>query len=363
MTVIHFENRTDPATTPIHNEFIDKYLPKADGNFVKVYIFLYRCYYHQKPSLSTKDISEKLGLLESDVIKAFQYWAEQGLIHFKQNDDMITIGFQIPSDKEIKEDSPKNSVHKKVHIYHETRPNYSPEELSIYMKNPEISHLFKIAERYLGRMLNHNDLQILYSLYDWLRLPVDVIELLLEHCISNNHRSIRYIEKVAITWAEEGINTLEKAKLRIKIFNEDFREIMKTFGLNRDPAPVEIEYMNKWINELHAPMEIILEACKRTITQIQEPKFSYAHTIIDSWNKNGVKSLEDIKKLDAAYLQKKNLQNNSSNTNDYYSKPSKFVNFKQREWDFEELERLEREYLQKELSKEDDCSEIKKNFF
>lgn len=40
MTVIHFENRTDPATTPIHNEFIDKYLPKADGNFVKVYIFI-----------------------------------------------------------------------------------------------------------------------------------------------------------------------------------------------------------------------------------------------------------------------------------------------------------------------------------
>ncbi len=351
MATINIENNIDFSATPITNEFIDKYMPKANGNFVKVYIFLYRYCYHHKKAPSTKEISEKLDLLESDIIKAFQYWTEQGLMDFQQDENNhIFISFQMPFSKDNKENKLKSTNNKTIHIHHETRPNYSPEELSIYMKNPEISQLFKIAERYLGRMLNHNDLKVLYSLYDWLRLPVDVIELLLEHCISNNHRSIRYIEKVAITWAEEGINSLEKAKLRIKVFNEDYRKIMKTFGLNRAPAPFEIELMNKWIKELNTPIEIILEACERTIAQIQEPSFKYANSIINNWNKNGVKSLEDIKVLDAAYLQKKSLQNNSSNTNDYYNRPSKFVNFKQREWDFEELERLEREYLQKELS-------------
>lgn len=351
MAILNIKNNFELSTTPIPNEFIDIYMPKANGNFVKVFLYGYRFCYHCQHSLTSKEMAEQLDLLESDIIKAFQYWKEQGLMEFEWNeDDNIFISYRMPVTS--KEDTSNNQ---NIHIPLETRPNYSPEELTIYMKNPEISQLFKIAERYLGRMLNHNDLKVLYSLYDWLRLPLDVIELLLEHCISNNHRSIRYIEKVAITWVEEGITTVEKAKARMKVFNSDYREIMKCFGLmNRDPAPSEIEYMKKWTSAFNIPLEIILEACKRTITQTQKPSFQYTDSILSSWNKNKVKSLEDIEKLDAAYLQKKNMQNSPSSNNpsnkEYYSKPSKFVNFKQREWDFEELERLEREYLNKQLS-------------
>lgn len=351
MATLNIESNINFSVTPIANEFINNYMPKANGNFVKVYIYGYKYCYHHEKALTTKELSEKLDLLESDVIKAFQYWEEQGLMEFKWNDnDTISIAYRMPLVQNNITDQ-KETNNKSVHIHLETKPNYSPEELTIYMKSPEISQLFKIAERYLGRMLNHNDLKVLYSLYDWLRLPIEVIELLLEHCISNNHRSIRYIEKVAMTWAEEGINTLEKAKLRINVFNEDYRKIMKTFGLNRDPAPIEIELMNKWLHIFNTPMEIIIEACKRTISQTQKPIFNYTDSIITNWNKNHVKTLEDIEKLDAAYLQKKNLKSNSSNNNyEYYNKPSKFVNFKQRKWDFDELEKLEREYLQKELS-------------
>ncbi|NLK22147.1 MAG: DnaD domain protein [Epulopiscium sp.] len=361
MAILNIKNSLDLFTTPISNEFIDSYMPKANGNFVKVYLYGYRFCYHQKQTLTSKEMAERLDLLESDVINAFQYWKEQGLMEFEWNeDDTIYIVYQMPKTsnkedfkKDLSKTIPENT---NVHIRLETKPNYSPEELTIYMKNPEISRLFKIAERYLGRMLNHNDLRVLYSLYDWLRLPLDVIELVLEHCISNNHRSVRYIEKVAITWAEEGINTVEKAKNRMKIFNKDYRQIMKSFGLNRDPAPLEIELMDKWIKNLNTPMEIILEACKRTISQTQKPSFQYTDSIITSWNKNNVKTLEDIGILDNAYQQKKNMQidisSNNTQNKAYYNKPSKFVNFKQREWDFEELERLEREYLKKELSGE-----------
>ncbi|NLM12859.1 MAG: DnaD domain protein [Epulopiscium sp.] len=357
MAILNIKNNIELSTTPISNEFIDTYMPKANGNFVKVYLYGYRFCYHCQHNLTSKEMAEKLDLLESDVIKAFQYWKEQGLMDFEwHDDDNIYIAYHMPSLS--KEKDPKNLPDTKVenknlHIHLEAKPDYSPEELTIYMKNPEISQLFKIAERYLGRMLNHNDLKVLYSLYDWLRLPLEVIELLLEHCISNNHRSIRYIEKVAITWVEEGITTVEKAKARMKVFNNDYREIMKCFGLtNRDPAPSEIQYMNKWINTF--ALDIVLEACKRTIAQTQKPSFQYTDSILKNWAKNKVKTLDDIEKLDAAYLQKKSMQSspasNSSQTGDYYSKPSKFVNFKQRNWDFDELERLEREYLTKQLS-------------
>lgn len=358
MAILNIKNNLELSTTPISNEFIDTYMPKANGNFVKVYLYGYRFCFHGQHNLTSKEMAEKLDLLESDVIKAFQYWKEQGLMDFEwHDDDNIYISYHMPSPYTEKSQKTEttNAIagNKDVHIHLESKPDYTPEELTIYMKNPEISQLFKIAERYLGRMLNHNDLKILYSLYDWLRLPLDVIELLLEHCISNNHRSIRYIEKVAITWVEEGITTVEKAKARMKVFNNDYREIMKCFGLtNRDPAPSEIECMDRWIKSF--PLDIVLEACKRTIVQTQKPSFQYTDSILKNWAKNKVKSLEDIEKLDAAYLQKKTMQNNpttnDSQTADYYSKPSKFVNFKQRNWDFDELERLEREYLTKQLS-------------
>ncbi|WP_058486517.1 DnaD domain protein [Defluviitalea phaphyphila] len=356
MAILNIKNNFELSTTPIPNEFIDFYMPKANGNFVKVYLYGYRFSYSSQHNLTLKEMSEKLDLLESDIIKAFEYWKECGLMEFEWNeDDIIHISYLIPKIKEEKKVTSEN-LKKPVHIQLETRPNYSPEELTIYMKNPEINRLFKIAERYLGRMLSHNDLKVLYSLYDWLRLPLDVIELLLEHCISNNHRSMRYIEKVGLTWAEEGINTVEKAQARIKTFNTNYREIMKALGLNdRNPAPSEIEYMDRWLNALNIPLEIILEACKRTIIQTQKPSFQYIDSILNNWNKNKVKSIKDIEKLDNAYIKKKSMQNTPSSNDknkQYYSKPSKFVNFKQREWDFDELERLEREYLSKQLSEE-----------
>ena len=45
-------------------------------------------------------------------------------------------------------------------------------------------------------------------------------------------------------------------------------------------------------------MDIILEACKRTISQIHQPSFQYADKILKKWNQNGVKTLSDIEKLD-----------------------------------------------------------------
>ena len=65
----------------------------------------------------------------------------------------------------------------------------------------------------------------------------DLIEYLIEYCVSKGKTSIRYIEKVALAWADEGINTVEAAKDEVSNHNEAVFGVMKAFGLNnREPG-------------------------------------------------------------------------------------------------------------------------------
>ena len=48
--------------------------------------------------------------------------------------------------------------------------------------------------------------------YDTLHLSADVIEFLLESCVENGHKSIHYIQKVALAWADAGVETVAQAK-------------------------------------------------------------------------------------------------------------------------------------------------------
>ena len=79
-----------------------------------------------------------------------------------------------------------------------------------FRQNESIAELFFIAERYLGRTLSATDINTLLDFYDVLGFSTELIVYLIESCVSNNHTSIRYIEKVALGWADQHITTVGK---------------------------------------------------------------------------------------------------------------------------------------------------------
>jgi DnaD/phage-associated family protein len=355
--IIKFTTNQKPLTTSISNIFIDEYLSVAHPTFILVYIFFYRHSIDVKEEMTIKLASDILKVLESDIIKAFKYWQDECLINLIIEDDNVSLEFlevvsklEVPKEIEVEV---KKVATEEVKTYKpiimETRPQYSVQELEIYkIQSTEIQKLFSVAEQTLGKLLNYNDLSVLFSLYDWLRLPVEVIEILLVYCEENNHRNMRYIEKAAIDWAENEINTVSKARDYIKLFSTDYREILKAFGQgSRNPTTSEIRYMKKWLHEYIMPIEIILEACDKTMMQIGQPKFSYADTILEKWNKDDMKTLEKIKISEEQFYKNKEVKASTKKVSE--SKPNRFSNFKQREWDFDELEKLERKYLENEL--------------
>lgn len=371
MAVINAQTEYDMKITPIPDVFIDEYLPKAENPlFVIVYIFSFR-YYSVGLELSIKDTAYKLNISEEDVIDAWSYWQEKGIVKILDDSyenfavEYLHIESRSQRSKRLsatKKDRPQENAEQKQKedqeeikpVTVEKAPVYSvPEIEKLEKSDKQIKYLFSVAEKMLAKPLTYNEMNIFLGFYDWLQLPIAVIEVMLDYCISNNHKSIRYLEKVAMDWADNEIRTVEEAEDYIRIFNTDYREIMKSFGQNRrDPNPKEIAYMKKWLKEFKMPLDIVKEACNKTIFQIGQPKFTYADAILTKWNEQEVRTLEEINALEDAFYknieQKAEKLRRETGGNKKAAKNG-FNQYEKREWDFDKLLEMEQIYIDKQL--------------
>lgn len=306
----------------LSKNFIETELPQAPPLYVSVYLMTLAV------GQDAKRVAELLKATETDVLYAWGYWKGKGY---------------------LQEAAQKQET--RPALVSSQRPDYSPRELALYIKNEKVKKLFDSAQKKLGKMLSQQDMSLLFSFYDWLGLPMEVIELLLSYCAANGHTGMRYIEKVAIGWAEEGVNTVEKAAEYIEMRKTGYRTILQAFGQNRLPVAAEEAYMKKWLQTYQLPLDVIQLACERTVMQTGKASFAYADRILENWKKAGVSSAADVKAQDAAFAAKKAQQSNpqAAEKPQYPQKPkqNRFINYTQSEWDFAELERLEREQREK----------------
>jgi len=363
MAFMKKKDTADRSVTPIPNRFFDEHMINANPAFAAVYLLGYRFFYHGETDVTNRVLADNLKLMSSDVRHAWEYWAERGLVtlHGGAQDADYTVEFLdiTPSATPIPAKENKKTPAKAADADSpDTEPSvprtdYSLEELSRQAEScSEVRRLFTIAERMLAKPLKYTEMNLLLGFYDWLKLPVDVVEVMLDYCVSNGHKSWRYIEKVALDWSENQITTINDAESYIQLFNGEYREIMKSFGQNRrDPNPKEIVYMKKWLREYKMPVELIKEACDRTIMQIGQPKFSYADTILTDWHNNSATTLADIEALEESF--RKNKTQAEPKHTGAQAKPGKnrFNNYTGRTWDYETLEKLEQERLNQSTEK------------
>ncbi len=332
---IKFGTENDLSFTPVMNSFIDDLMPEAAPGFVVVYLYCLRLGNHQR-ALSFEEVGTALGMLESDVLRALRYWEQKGLLSLEG--DSVTF-FNVAKPQQRRP------------VILETRPQYSVQELELYKnQSNEISALFKKAEDELGRLLNLNDLNVIFGLYDWLRLPIPVIHRLFEYCAENNHRNMRYIERVAIDWAENGFSTVEEVERYILTYSS-YHKILGAMGQSRSPSATEVKYMKKWLTEYNLPMDLILEACDRTLLQVGQPKLSYTDKILTAWHDGGAKTLEDVKSLDTSFTESQKETKKEAKKEKTSPKPkNRFINFNQSSYDYDKLEKMERELLEKQYN-------------
>ena len=107
----------------------------------------------------------------------------------------------------------------------------------------------------------------------------------------------------------------------------------------RNPVDTEISLMNTWLNDYGFTMDIIQEACSRTVLSTGQPSFQYADKILSGWKDKNVRTLADVRLLDAQHQRQKLEKNTQRKTAQKPTASNRFNNFHQRQYDFNEYEK------------------------
>ena len=336
MPKYRLENSGQMNYIPIHYTFFDNYMPSANATYVKVYLYgLSQCY-NSAYNPSHKQTAEDLGILESDVVNAWLYWEKTGIVNLKHKDGNKPEDFDIEFLDLSSGNIEQKQVQSELAPVLQVKPTYTPEEISIYIESDEgIKYMYTTAQKKLGKVLSSSDINILYSFYDWLRLPVEVIIMLIEYCATMGKKNMRYIEKVAIEWADKEITTMEKVEEYLKEKEDKHsleQKVKKSLGINdRSLSESEKKYINKWLYDMNIDIELIKKAYDLTVINTGKLSLPYINTILKDWNKQGIKTVEETDKTP-----KKRARNAKPNKN------NKFVNFTQRNYDYDELDAIVR---------------------
>ena len=360
MSSLILSTESSEGYTSVSNIFISEYVPGANGEFVKVYLYLLHLMSLRSNNISISLLADTFNQTEADIMRALRYWDSLDVISLSFNGpgnglsnivlrdikhtgqaanamaDPIaaesasvnsTSSYQTETVRAAKPDIKQTEV---IYTAEPSKVSYSKEQLNGFLANDNFSMLLFVIEQYMGRPLSTKETNSIVYFYDGLKLSTDLIEYLFEYCVEHNKKSINYIEKVALPWASKNIHTIAEAKEETSNHTDYVYQIMKAFGLsNREPAQHEKAMIAKWADTYCFDTDMIIEACNRTIKAIHQPSFEYADTILANWKNSNVSSLEDVKKADAAYAAGNNIKPKQTAS----SKPAnnRFNNFQQRD--------------------------------
>lgn len=287
---------------PVPSDFIENLMPQANGAYVKVYLLSLSLAVSGE-EMSTAQIAEKLNLLESDVVNAFEYWNKNGAFTYK-NENIFFGDINETSFTKQKNEPVKKTM----------------DEISEAMtENKALSDLCAISQEILGKTLKNKDIETLYWFYDELGLSPEVITMLLEYCVSKDKRNMNYIEKVAISWHKNGITTIDSADKFItaeKEKNSYFYTLRKLFGIeNRNLSKTEEVYLKTWHDDYGMDENMIGLAYEYCIMHTNKLSFPYMNSIIKRWNEIGIHTVAAAEN-DHEDFKNKNKQNNLNVYND-----------------------------------------------
>ena len=433
MTAINISSDIATSFTTVSDIFIDQYMPKANGEFVKVYLYLLRATGSGAGIATISEIADHFSNTEADIIRALNYWASEGILQLQSGADGQIMGINLCSlsvsgmqaaqsniQSAVADNAAQNnlqnsmvnnaaqnnlqngvvnnaaqnnlqngvvnnaaqnnlqngvvnnaaqnistadirmqdSVVEKLKSQATDKPapsqkEYTLDEIKEFRKNPDISELFFIIETYLKHTLSSTDTNMVLYWLDKLHFSTDLVEYLVEYCITKGHSSLRYMNKVALGWADAGIKTVDQAKDDAAAHSQIYYSVMKALGITgRNLVDSEVSLINKWVGEYGFDIELVKAACSKTISAIQKPSFEYTDSILANWRKKDVHTLKDVEVLDANFAKanKASATGSSQGTNaaNGSSKPksnnssskNKFNNFNQRNNDYDKLEKL-----------------------
>ena len=364
MALINLYNNNSIDTTVVSNLFIDVYMGEANDAQLKVYLYLLRMLNANLPT-SVTDIADKFNHTEKEVLRALKYWEQQQLLDlsFDAHQNLVGIhmhdlvasqhslrsqsSLNLTSDTDaasprvtparvatVAYEAPSGIVEPVAPAY--SKPAYTADQLRAFKMQEDTAQLLFVAESYMGKPLTPAEMKSILFYKEELGFSDDLIDHLLQYCVDRGKKDFKYIDKVAISWKESNISTPQQAESHVGKYNKNVYAIMNQLGKSNTPTNREMEYITRWIQEYDFPLEVIFEACDRTVMATDKHRFEYAEKILSSWKAANVHKKEDISQMDQMYQRRgRNVKSISPATGD---RNNHFNQFRQNDYDFDQLE-------------------------
>ena len=294
----------------VPSKIVDEGLKFADGVKLKVLLYMLR---NADRDLNLDDISKATGVNVTDIPEALEYWVNMEILVksgdvFAPNHSSEEIKTDNNSKKEItKPEAIAQNVEDQKQRFVVTKPQkpdyvFTSQRLAV---DEELKILVGEAQSVLGKTLSNSDISTLLMLKDTCGLRLDVILMLIQYCVSIDKGNMRTVEKIGISWADEGINSVEAADHRIAAnhhANQCFSTVSSVFGMKNvgSPTKKQLEYCQKWVGEWKFSAPMLREAYERCVDSKGELKFNYIDGILKKWEAQGIKNLQDLKEFESS---------------------------------------------------------------
>jgi len=233
-----------------------------------------------------------LGLPEKTVRDAVTFWIERGLL--LSGDGKKQTPFVVHDLKTPMAVSPAN--------------------------NSELRFLIDSLQETLGRPVTSSDVKTISYIFEYYRLPADVILMAVQYSVDLGKNSIKYIEKVCIEWFQNGITTyseVEQYLLQNKMRRSREAKVKELFGIgDRKLIPPEEKCIRSWFEELEYDLEMIGLAYELTVKNTGKVAFAYTNRILQNWHEKGYRTADDVRKNIAQPAAKQRFVNQSGNSHD-----------------------------------------------
>ena len=346
-----------PGVTLLSNSFIDNYMKDANDAQLKIYLYLLRRL-GSGQAASVSEIADFFNHTEREVLRSLKYWEKLKLlaIEYDESKNVSGIRFLKGTDEPVTVAAPavaaatavvsataitekaEETPAEKTDPY--KKPSYSADQLSAFKNKENIRQLFFIAESYMGRQLSVSDMKSILYLSDCLHFSDDLIDYLLQYCVDRGKKDFKYIEAVALNWAQSGVTTPKQAEKFAAKYDKSVYTNMKEIGKNNTPTKKELEYIIRWTKEYGFSQDIIAIACERTVLATDSHRFEYAEGILSNWKKEDVHHKSDIQRIDAQYQKNRQSRSTSSAASSSQVSSNRFNQFPQRDYDYDALEAM-----------------------
>ncbi len=325
----------------VPSKVVDEGLKFSDGVKLKVLLYVLR---NTDREITDEMISKATGVNISDIPEALDYWVGFGILC--KIKDSYSVAQINNSENEIKSNTSvsenNNSIeeinavstqketiaeqsNKRFAVTRPQKPDYvfTAQRLAV---DEELRILVNEAQSVFGKTLSNSDISTLLMLKDTCGLPLDVILMLIQYCVSIGKGNMRSVEKIGIEWADDGIYTLEAAdnKIRqIRQTSKNFSIISSVFGLKNigSPTKKQLEYGDKWVGEWKFSPEMLREAYERCVDSKGTMNLRYIDGILKRWYADGISNTNDL--ITAEKLSAKAASNKRPNSSIDYDELNK----------------------------------------